>query len=67
MLKTRPDTRPIPVADGWAGAELCVFTLFDPSSRTDGRTDGRTDKGSYRVEFPQLKRGKMLRKLKAKV
>ena len=41
--KTRPDTRPIPVADGWAGAELRVFTLFDSCSRTNGRTDGRTD------------------------
>ena len=44
--KTRPDTRP-PVADGWAGAEMRVFTLFDscsPTDRlTDGRTDGRTD------------------------
>ena len=40
--KTRPDTRPIPVADGWAGAEMRVFTLFDPCSRTDGPTDGRT-------------------------
>ena len=25
--RTRPDTRPIPVADGWAGAEMRVFTL----------------------------------------
>ena len=38
--RTRPDTRP-PVADGWAGAETCVFTLFD-SIITNGRTDGRT-------------------------
>ena len=38
--KTRPDTRP-PVADGWAGAEMRVFPLFD-SIITDGRTDGRT-------------------------
>ena len=36
---TRPDTRPIPVADGWAGAEMRVFTLFD--GPTDGRTDGQ--------------------------
>ena len=44
-LKTRPDTRPS-VADGWAGAEMCVFTLFDSmvmDQRTDGQTDGRTD------------------------
>ena len=52
--KTRPDTRP-PVADGWAGAEMRVFTLFDSCSPTDGRTDGRTDKASYRVACPQLK------------
>ena len=45
-LKTRPDTRPIPVADGWAGAEMRVFPLFDSSvtdQPTDGQTDGRTD------------------------
>ena len=47
---TRPDTRP-PVADGWAGAEMCVFPLFDSCLRTDGRTD----KASYRVACPQLK------------
>ena len=41
-MKTRPDTRPIPVADGWAGAGMRVFTLFDPCSRTDGRTDKRS-------------------------
>ena len=47
--KTRPDTRPIPVADGWAGAEMRVFPLFDSSvtdqptnQPTDRRTDGRT-------------------------
>ena len=28
MKLTRPDTRPS-VADGWAGAEMRVFTLFD--------------------------------------
>ena len=39
---TRPDTRPIPVADGWAGAEMRGFPLFD-SSVTDRRTDQRTD------------------------
>ena len=38
---TRPDTRPIPVADGWAEAELRVFPLFD-SSVTDRPTDWRT-------------------------
>ena len=40
---TRPDTRPIPVADGWAGAEMRVFTLSN-SITTDGQTDGRTDR-----------------------
>ena len=39
---TRPDTRPIPVADGWAGAEMRVFTLSN-SITTDQRTDGPTD------------------------
>ena len=48
---TRPDTRPIPVADGWAGAEMRVFTL----SNSIAMTDGRTDKGSYKVACPQLK------------
>ena len=41
--ETRSDTRPIPVADGWAGAEMCDFTLFDSYSRTDQPTDGWTD------------------------
>ena len=44
--KTKLDTRPIPVADGWAGAELRVFTLSNSittDGQTDGRTDGRTD------------------------
>ena len=40
--RTRPDTRPIPVADGWAGAEMRVFPLFD-SSVTDQPTDQPTD------------------------
>ena len=48
--RTRPDTRPIPVADGWAGAEMCVFTLSN-SITTDGPTDGRTDGRTK----PQLK------------
>ena len=41
--ETRPDTRPIPVADGRAGAEMRVFPLLN-SSVTDGPTDGRTDR-----------------------
>ena len=40
--RTRPDTRPIPVADGWTGAEMRVFTLSN-SLITDGLTDERTD------------------------
>ena len=47
-MRTRPDTRPS-VADGWAGAEMRVFPLFNsittdqPTDQpTDGRTDGRT-------------------------
>ena len=27
LVATRPGTRPIPDADGWAGAEMCVFAL----------------------------------------
>ena len=42
QIKTRPDTRPIPVADGWAGAEMRVFTIAN-SITTDGPTDGPTD------------------------
>ena len=41
---TRPDTRPIPVADGWAEAEMHVFPLFNSSV-----TGGRTNKAFYRV------------------
>ena len=41
-ITTRPDTRPS-VADGWAGAEMRVFPLFD-SMVTDRRTDRRTDR-----------------------
>ena len=43
--KTRPDTRPIPVADGWVGTEMRVFTLSNSITTdrpTDRRTDGRT-------------------------
>ena len=39
---TRPDTRQISVADGWAGAEMRVFT-FSNSIITDGGADGRTN------------------------
>ena len=57
---TRPDTRPIPVADGWAGAEMRVSTLSNLITMTDGRTNGptdrRTDKASCRVACPQLER-----------
>ena len=42
--KTRPDTRPIPVAVGWAGPK-CVFSHFklDHHGPTDQRTNGPTD------------------------
>ena len=53
---TRSDTRPIPVADGWVGAEMHVFPLFDSCWRTDRRTDGQTDKASHRATSPRLKR-----------
>ena len=53
--ETRPDTRPIPVADRWAGAEMRVFTLSNSITMTDWPTDQRTDKASYRVACPQLK------------
>ena len=33
----------IPVADGWAGAEMRVFTLLDLCIPTDQWTDGQTD------------------------
>ena len=45
LIKTRPDRRPS-VADGWAGAEIRIFPLFDSmvtDQRTDGWTNGRTD------------------------
>ena len=41
-MQTRPDTWPIPIADGWAGAEMRVFTLSN-SIITDGPTDQRTN------------------------
>ena len=44
--ETRPETRPIPVADGWAGAEMRVLALSQldyPYGPTDGPTDRRTD------------------------
>ena len=43
-LKTRPDTRPIQVADGWAGAEMRVSHFFTRDyGPTDRRTDQRTE------------------------
>ena len=42
IKQTRPDTRP-PVADGWAGAEMRVFPLFDSITSTDRPTDRPTD------------------------
>ena len=58
IWETRPDTRSIPVADGWAGAETRVFTLSNSittDQQTDGptdRRDGGTDQASYRVACP---------------
>ena len=43
-MTTRPDARPIPVADGWAGAEMRVFTFSNSITMTDRRTDERTDR-----------------------
>ena len=40
--ETRPDTRPISVAGGWAGAEMRVLPCFD-SSVTDQPTNQPTD------------------------
>ena len=43
--RTRPDTRPIPVADGWAGAEMRFFALSqldDLYGPTEGPTDGQS-------------------------
>ena len=58
QIKTRPDTRPIPLADGW---RKCAFSrLPTRSPRTDQRTDQRTDKASYRVARPQLTRPRKL-------
>ena len=39
---TRSETRPMPVANGWAGAEMRFFSLFDSITMTNGPTDGRT-------------------------
>ena len=51
---TRPDTRPMPVADGWAGAEMRVFALSQLDHH-DQQTDGWTDKACYRIASPRLK------------
>ena len=59
MIFNWPDTRPIPVADGWAGAEMRAFTL----SNSITTTDQQTDKAFYRVACPQLKRERGLSKL----
>ena len=43
--KTRRDTRPIPVADGWAGAKMRVSPLSqldDLNGQTNRRTSRRT-------------------------
>ena len=40
---TRPDTRP-PVADGWAGEDMRVLSLFDSITSTDQPTNPGSDK-----------------------
>ena len=77
-LKTRPNTRPKPVADGWAGARTRVFTLSDRfqlerdnSSVTDGltdrRTDGPTDRRTDRQTGLQRCEGASKKRLRNKV
>ena len=57
--ETRPVTQPMPVADGWAGAEMRVFapsnSIITLNGQTDERTDGQTDKVCYTVASPRLK------------
>ena len=56
-IQTRVDTRPIPVADGWAGVEMRVLTLSNlitTDQRTNGPKDGQTDGQSLRFACPQL-------------
>ena len=54
--ETRPDTRPIPVADRWAGAELRLSTLTN-SIIVDQRTDQWTGGQSllYKSRFSATK------------
>ena len=47
-MQTRPDTRPIPVADGWAGAEMRVCPLLNLITMTDRLTDGLTNRSMER-------------------
>ena len=35
-IKSKAGYTAIPVADGWAGAEICVFTLVHTNGTTDG-------------------------------
>ena len=42
VTKTRLDTRP-PVADGWAGADMRIFPLFDSITSTDWPTNQLMD------------------------
>ena len=51
--ETRPDTRPILVADGWAGAEMRVFPLSN-SSVTDQPNDQPTDQPTDRRTKPLI-------------
>ena len=54
-LVTRSDTRPIPVLDGWAGAEMRFFNPITTDWQTNGPKDGPTDRASYKVVSPRLK------------
>ena len=50
---TRPDTRPS-VADGWAGAEMQVFPLFDSITSTDRPTDQPTNQPTNQRTKPLI-------------
>ena len=56
IIGTRPDTRPIPVADGWAGAEMRVFALsqLDHHGPTNQPTDQPTDRPTDRRTKPLI-------------
>ena len=48
----------IPVTDGWAGAEMRIFTLTNlitPDRQIDQQTNRQTGEASYKAVCPQLK------------